>query len=517
MIKKCLALLIFVLIATQTAFAKDEAPVSTYKDFDALTIDLLDPSMKVSQISINFNVVISQIEAFNDFTRATDKFKQSNVGAAYDDYKFILDNVTSNDFGYTLMAGKLADYGLFYLSELACKKMSDTDITKNHVDNIQKFFYPKKRLPYNEEIYLAEAYSDVMFNDRSKETMEELLENADILENFDYANYILALAAFKANKLPIAKQYIQVAVTQHPDNINYLILQAKILANGMKPQEATKIVNKLKKIDLTEAELERRVNSIEQYVLYKNAKKDWERNYYLGNYYFYEGDYNKSIKTLQSALSKKKAFNAKVNASLSRVYLTMQEYEKAKDAAIKSVKKDKNNAQARMTLGNINYLQKKYKKAINDYEKVVKDKTQQTHAEVKIAQTLQKIGEENKSKQLFEKVLEKSSTEFEAYYNIAMSEPFKQLAYLKKALALNIMYIDAWFGLARHELSRDNFALAQDYLSNAFYIDQNDFRYYYYQGLLYKNKDDIGTALMYFKKCLKLNPNCTEAQKELNL
>ena len=98
-----------------------------------------------------------------------------------------------------------------------------------------------------------------------------------------------------------------------------------------------------------------------------------------------------------------------------------------------------------------------------------------------------------------------------------MSEPFKQLAYLKKALALNIMYIDAWFGLARHELSRDNFAMAQDYLSNAFYIDQNDFRYYYYQGLIYKNQDDITTALMYFKKCLKLNPNCTEAQKELNL
>ena len=85
MIKKGWALLIVMLMTLQISFAKEEAPVSTYKDFDALTIDLLDPSMKVSQISINFNVVISQIEAFNDFIRATDKFKQSNVGAAYDD------------------------------------------------------------------------------------------------------------------------------------------------------------------------------------------------------------------------------------------------------------------------------------------------------------------------------------------------------------------------------------------------------------------------------------------------
>ena len=98
-----------------------------------------------------------------------------------------------------------------------------------------------------------------------------------------------------------------------------------------------------------------------------------------------------------------------------------------------------------------------------------------------------------------------------------MIEPFKQLPYLKKALALNIMYTDAWLGLARYELTRDNFAKAQDYLATAYYIDQNDFRYYYYQGLIYKNKDDLTTAAMYFKKCLKLNPKCDEAQKELNL
>ena len=88
---------------------------------------------------------------------------------------------------------------------------------------------------------------------------------------------------------------------------------------------------------------------------------------------------------------------------------------------------------------------------------------------------------------------------------------------VEKALGINITYIDAWLGLARYEISRDNFAMAQDYLSNAYYIDQNDFRYYYYQGLIYKSQDDYPTAAMYFKKCLKLNPNCVEAQKELNL
>lgn len=519
MIKKCLIAAVVILLSMQTCLAREDIQknISTNDDFQELTIDLLDPSMKISQSSINFNIVISQIEAFRDFIVATDKFKQSNVNTAYDDYKFVIDNIETNDFGYTLMAERLAEYGLFYLSNSACKKMSDTQITKNHVDNIKRFYYPKKRLPYNEEIYLAEAYSNIMFNEQSKETMEELLRNSDMLENFDYANYILALAAFKANQLPVAKQYIQVAVTQNPQNINYKILEAQIFANGMRPQDAIKIVNQLKKEDLTEAELIRRVNSIEQYVLYKNAKKDREKNYYLGNYYFYEGDFNKSVKTLQNALSKKKAYNAKVNAALSRTYLAMQEYEKAKDTAQKSLRKDGKNAEANITLGNINYLQKNYKKALKNYKKAEKDKKYEIKAEVKIAKTLQKSGNEKKSKELFKDVLKKSSTEYEAYYNIAMIEPYKQIAYLKKALALNIMYIDAWFGLARYEIFRDNFNLAQDYLSTAFYIDQNDFRYYYYQGLIYKNKDDMQTAIMFFRKCLKLNPNCAEARKELNL
>lgn len=514
MIKKCLLTLVIIIFATQIGFAKN---ISTEDDFAKLTINLLDPSMKVTQLAINFNITISQIEAFNEFIKATDKFKESNVEIAYDDFKYVLDNVETNDFGYTLMSSKLADYGFFYLSQLATKKLSDKDITQNHAENMQKFFYPKKRLPYKEELYLAEAYSNIMFNDQSKETMQELLKNSNLLEEFDYANYILALAAYKANNLQIAKQYIQVATTQHPQNLNYKILEAQILANGLKPQQAMKIVNQLKKETLTEYELQRRINALEQFVLYKNAKADWKRNYYLGNYYYLEGEFNKSIKTLQSALGKNKKNNAQVNALLSKVYLTMQEYEKAKDSAQKAVKKDKNNSNARLTLGNINYLHQNYKKALKDYKKAEKDETNKLTAEVKIAKTYQKLGDERKSKELFEKVLKTSTTAYEAYYNVAIMEPFKQLIYLKKALGINITYIDAWLGLARYEISRDNFAMAQDYLSNAYYIDQNDFRYYYYQGLIYKSQDDYPTAAMYFKKCLKLNPNCVEAQKELNL
>lgn len=491
--------------------------VATNDDFKELTINLLDPTMKVNQLSINFNITLSQIEAFNEFIVATDKFKQSNVEVAYDEFKNIIDNVETNDFGYTLMANRLAEYGLFYLSEMTTKKMSDKDITTNHIENMKTFFYPKKRLPLKEEIYLAEAYTNIMYNEQAKEVLEDLLKQTEMLKTYDYASYVTALAAYKSNNFSIARQYIQKAIIKNPQNLNYKILETQILADSSKPQLALKVVNQLKKEPLTEAELIRRVNSIEQYALYKNAEKDWLRNYHLGYYYFYQGEYNKSIKSLQNALGKNKARNAKVNNILSKVYLSVQEYEKAQDVAQKAIKKNGKLAQARMVRGNVSYLQKDYKKAVKDFEKAAKNKSTVADAEVMLAQIYQKQGEEKKAKETFEKALKTSSTSVDAYYNIAMIEPYKQMAYLKKALGIDIAYIDAWLGLARYEIGRDNFSMAQDYLANAYYIDQNDYRYYYYQGLIYKSQDDIQTAALYFRKCLKLNPKCIEAQKELRL
>ena len=94
--------------------------------------------------------------------------------------------------------------------------------------------------------------------------------------------------------------------------------------------------------------------------------------------------------------------------------------------------------------------------------------------------------------------------------------PDDEIIYLKKSLAVNLLYKDAWIELARIEIGRENFDIAQKYLSNAYYIDENDYRYYYYQGLLDKNIGEVTKADYNFKKCLKLNPKFTQAQQELS-
>lgn len=71
--------------------------------------------------------------------------------------------------------------------------------------------------------------------------------------------------------------------------------------------------------------------------------------------------------------------------------------------------------------------------------------------------------------------------------------------------------------MGRVEVERQNFNDAKKYLSIANYIDENDFRYYYYQGLICKNQGLKQDAVFNFKKSLLLNPNYTPAKEELSI
>ena len=104
-----------------------------------------------------------------------------------------------------------------------------------------------------------------------------------------------------------------------------------------------------------------------------------------------------------------------------------------------------------------------------------------------------------------------------AYYKIALKDKTREETYLKKAIAVNMYFKDAWIDLARVEIQRQNFIEAKKYLGVANYIDENDFRYYYYQGLIAKNQGLKQDAAYNFKKTLLLNPNYQPAKEELNL
>lgn len=59
----------------------------------------------------------------------------------------------------------------------------------------------------------------------------------------------------------------------------------------------------------------------------------------------------------------------------------------------------------------------------------------------------------------------------------------------EKAIAINANFKDAWIDLGRVSIERGNYSDAKNYLGVANYIDENDFRYYYYQGLIAKIRE----------------------------
>lgn len=475
---------------------------------------LAEPQADLSQIKKG---PFTEIEVFLQLTSAIDKFCQCNIRASWEDFNSLVDNSVQNDFVYLTIAEKMAELGLFDVANLSISKIKDKDITELSINAIKKYYYPKRKLKQEDEFSLAEAYSNILYNNQSSEATRELLKNEDLLLTSDYANYIVALGSYKSNYLSQAEKYIDLAIIQNPENLNYQCLQAKIYAQKDDGARALKTVENLKKQNLYSYEFDRKIKALEQFVLYKLAKKEYEKNYHLGYYYYFEDDNQNAINALQGAVSKKRSSNGVVYALMARIYFDMDEFEKASDSAKKAYRINFDNPDALVVLGDLNFRDKEYEKARGYYKKACSKDKKSYEPFLKLAQSYQKLNKEKKAKEIYTKILKTHFDSVEAYYNVALLEKDKKEIYLKKALAINPMFESAWVELAGIEVGKSNYETAQKYLSNAYYIDENDFRYYYYQGLIAKNLGDYIQAQDNFRKCLMLNPDFKEVQSELNV
>ena len=373
------------------------------------------------------------------------------------------------------------------------------------------------KLTKDDEIYLAEMYSNIIYNDQSREVTAELIKNTSLLERYDYANYIAALGYLKSNNILEAEKHINTAVSQNPININYKKLQAEIVSQTLKPQNALKIVSSIKSQPMLTTEFGRKVNSLEQYILYKTKKNEFEKKYHLAYYFYYENELNKAMRTLQTAFNTKKNNNKNIYALLSRVYFDLKEYEKAEDNATKAYKLDRSNPITLLVLGDLAFRNNDFKNALNYYSNAAAEEKVLYLPEIKLARTYQKIDKPKKAYEIYSKILKNRSDAFEAYYEMALLDKSREVEYLKKSLAINSKFQDGWLDLARVEIDRNNLDKASDYLGIIKYIDENNFRYYYYQGLVFKNKGLTADAKRSFRKSLKLNPDYTPAKEELNI
>lgn len=459
--------------------------------------------IKAETTVANMDMVIKDNFVKAKFASAENRFAQSNVKASYDDFNDLIQRASHDDYVFLVYGMKMAEYGFFDLSDALIAKLDDNGFTSSYVSDIKKYYYPSAMVNQKDVVYLADAYSNIMYNNMAIETTSELLNSNQASES-DYKNYLIALGYYKSNNLPLALKYINNALVENDVNINYLALKAKILADSNKSAQALKVLARIKKADFKTVDFQRKVKAIEEYVLYRTAKAETLKDYHLAYYYHLQEKSLLATKVLQSTVLHAKQYSPLVFSLLGRIYYENEEPLKAQEFASRALREDKNNYLASLTLADVSYDNRKYEDSLK-YYKHAKKLTKDIEPSVGMAKTYLAMEKDKKSKKIYEKLLKKNQYDEDLLVNSLQVFPQKSDYFMPRVASIDISNNDIWLGLANMAIRDKNFNMAATYLNNSYYIDANNFRYYYYLSLVLRAKGDNELAQQSLIRCSRLN------------
>ena len=221
---------------------------------------------------------------------------------------------------------------------------------------------PTYKLSKEEEIKLAEFYTDIIFNNLAFETAKTLPKEP-LIKKSDYANYILAYANLEAKDTSKALNLINKAISMNKYNLAYHKLKARIFCENKKFDEAEKIVNSLlKEVHISEI-AKKDLLILKAYIKARVTNKEANSKYYLANYLFLTNDLQRAIKEANTSIYLKKKNPESYNL-LGNIYLKENNIEKAEENFNKALKINKRNQNAILGLANVEFYKEHYDKAI---------------------------------------------------------------------------------------------------------------------------------------------------------
>ena len=244
--------------------------------------------------------------------------------------------------------------------------------------------------------------------------------------------------------------------------------------------------------------------AIEEYVLYKSSKPSALKDYHLAYYYHLQNKSLLATKVLQSAILTSKQYSSLICSLLGRIYYENDESLKAEEFAARAYKEDKKNYLATLTLADLSFEKRNFADAL-DYYKKAKKLTKNSLPEVGVAKSYLALQQIDKSKKMYEKMLKKEKFNEELLVESLKVIPQRVDYYLPRAVSIDISNNDIWLGLANQAIKDGNFKMASTYLNNSYYIDGNNFRYYYYLSLVLRAKGDVELANQSLQRCSSIN------------
>lgn len=451
----------------------------------------------------NKNNPYTTIEQLKSFYEAKEKFSQSNVSSAYKTFNSTVVADGLNDFQYMLMAYQLSDLGLFGLADISVTKVQNTKIWQSYIDEIRKIYFPKNKLSYDDEIFLANIYASINYNNLTRESISDLMKKDKILKKSDYANYLLAQAFFKEKDFPKALSAINKALAGNSNNIYYNKLKIQTLCEQKKYKEALKLANDLNAMNIKLPDLQNDIEKINYYVISKCEKNELKSKYYLAYYIYLNQDYERAVNELLPLVAKNKLPQAQELLALA--YLKSNNLAKANEEYKKIIKNNKKNSNAYKGIANINFIETNYEESVKNYLSAYKYNKKDYDLLLNISLTQKYLNNQKEAESFLNKAANINDNSYKYYYLKALIEKDKKEYYLDKSLELNPFYLNTWFNYTETLLSKKEPQKAMAYLDCVKFIEENSHRYYYYKGLIAKiNNDDanleknIKTSIMLY-------------------
>ena len=499
-----------------------KTPVSTFNKENLKFIknnELTNDFLRIITFSQNTDNKISQtaekINYSKKYAEANDKFAQGNITAAYKDYKDVVSASADNDFVSLGLAYKFANIGLFSLAQEAINNIQDRETYNHQIQLIKSKLFPQVVLSYDDEIQLAQNYTEIYYNNLAFEVARDMGKLPDRYKRSDYAHYILSQAYYNIKEYSKAINEINRALSINPDNINYLKYKAQIFCETNRLSDAVKILNSMLEQDVNILDYRNDLEGLYYYTLAKATKDREKSGFYLAHYFMKAGDYQRAIKELNQNISADKK-DYKSMTLLANIYFKQNKLSDAMDLYEKAYKIKKNDPENLMGIANMYMYKKDYKNALDFYVKASKKDKNNKEAMIKASLCYKMLGATDKSVEYINKVFAKGVADAKIYYTASKIDDIKNIQYLKKSVSLDPLMVDAWLDLADIAIKNNRIALAQNYLLPVNYLNKRNDRYYYYMGLINKQQGLKEAAQKNFRKSLELNPANEYASKELN-
>ena len=499
-----------------------KTPVSTFNKENLKFIknnDLTNDFLRIITFSQNTasaeKINPSNIDYSKKYAQANEKFTQGNITTAYKDYKSLLGAVSTDDFVNLGLAYKFANMGLFSLAQEAINNIQDRETYNHQIQLIKSKLFPQVVLSYDDEIQLAQSYTEIYYNNLAFEVARDMGKMPDRYKRSDYAHYILSQAYYNIKEYSKAINEINRALSINPDNANYLKYKAQIFCETNKLSDAVKILDNMLSQDVNILDYRNDLEGLRFYTLAKATKDRVKSRFYLANYFIKTGDTQRAIKELNQNILKKKKDYASMTL-LADIYFRQNKLADAMDLYERAYKIKKNDPETLMGIANMYMFKKDYKNALDYYVKAAKKDKNNTEALINASLCYKMLDITDKSVEYINKALAKDDVSAKVYYTASKIDDIKNIQYLKKTVSLEPMMLDAWLDLADIAIKNNRLELARTYLKPVKYITDKNYRYYYYQGLINKKSGSNDAAAVNFKKALEINPFFEDASRELN-